>query len=190
MLAIGGRRPARPCRGEGSAAVDAAIAAAATLSSLELARVEIRLPVPLDDCRIFSSSSSSSSGSSSAPAAGRWGGLLLHAAAVAAAAPGGAGIWADLTSNYVFVVGFCGWFLAQFLKIFTKRYKTGVWDPRAFVDSGGMPSSHSALCSSVTTAIAMSQGLGSPLFAVSICFRCGRRWAVGRAAAAAGHSPG
>ena len=80
-------------------------------------------------------------------------------------------MWADLASNYVFCVGFCGWFLAQFLKIFTKRYKTGVWDARAFFDSGGMPSSHSALCSSVTTAIAMQQGLGSPLFAVAVCFR-------------------
>lgn len=32
------------------------------------------------------------------------------------------------------------------LQIFTKRIKQGVWDIRAVVDSGGMPSSHSALC--------------------------------------------
>ena len=32
------------------------------------------------------------------------------------------------------------------LQIFTKRIKKGVWDIRAIVDSGGMPSSHSALC--------------------------------------------
>ncbi len=32
------------------------------------------------------------------------------------------------------------------LQIFTKRIKQGVWDIRAIVDSGGMPSSHSALC--------------------------------------------
>lgn len=31
-------------------------------------------------------------------------------------------------------------------QIFTKRLKKGVWDLRAIVDSGGMPSSHSALC--------------------------------------------
>ncbi len=48
-----------------------------------------------------------------------------------------------------------------------------VWDLGAFFDSGGMPSSHSSLCSSVTTAIAMQQGLGSPLFSVAVCFRCG-----------------
>ncbi|EFN59036.1 hypothetical protein CHLNCDRAFT_137734 [Chlorella variabilis] len=100
------------------------------------------------------------------------GSLLLCAAAAAGPLRSSASsVWADLASNYVFCVGFCGWFLAQFLKIFTKRYKTGVWDARAFFDSGGMPSSHSALCSSVTTAIAMQQGLGSPLFAVAVCFR-------------------
>jgi hypothetical protein len=33
------------------------------------------------------------------------------------------------------------------LQIFTRRFKTGKWDVRAIVDSGGMPSSHSALCS-------------------------------------------
>lgn len=99
------------------------------------------------------------------------GSLLLCAAAAAGPLRSSASsVWADLASNYVFCVGFCGWFLAQFLKIFTKRYKTGVWDARAFFDSGGMPSSHSALCSSVTTAIAMQQGLGSPLFAVAVCF--------------------
>jgi hypothetical protein len=32
-------------------------------------------------------------------------------------------------------------------QIFTRRFKTGKWDVRAIVDSGGMPSSHSALCS-------------------------------------------
>lgn len=112
---------------------------------------------------------------SSLDARQRLGSSLLLAAAVAAPVPGGGGaasIWADLMSNYVFCVGFCGWFTAQFLKIFTKRYKTGVWTARAFFDSGGMPSSHSALCSSVTTAIAIQQGLGSPLFAVAVCFRC------------------
>lgn len=32
------------------------------------------------------------------------------------------------------------------LQIFTKYLKKGVWDLKAIVDSGGMPSSHSALC--------------------------------------------
>lgn len=78
--------------------------------------------------------------------------------------------FADLGQNYVFMAGFWGWFLAQSCKIFTKRWRKGVWDLKAIVDSGGMPSSHSALCSAITTATAMEFGLGSSLFAVSIAF--------------------
>ena len=85
----------------------------------------------------------------------------------AAILPGGG--FADLGKNYVFMAGFWGWFLAQtckvqaavaavecklwytymcvMLQIFTKRWRKGVWDLKAIVDSGGMPSSHSALCS-------------------------------------------
>lgn len=78
--------------------------------------------------------------------------------------------WNQISSNYVFVVGFWGWFLAQFFKIFTKWYKTGVFSPSAFFDSGGMPSSHSSLCSAMTTAVALRHGLGSSLFAACTCF--------------------
>lgn len=78
--------------------------------------------------------------------------------------------WNQISSNYVFVVGFWGWFLAQFFKIFTKWYKTGIFSPSAFFDSGGMPSSHSSLCSAMTTAVAQSHGLGSSLFAACTCF--------------------
>ncbi|KAL0035097.1 hypothetical protein WJX79_000219 [Trebouxia sp. C0005] len=78
--------------------------------------------------------------------------------------------FADLGQNYVFMAGFWGWFLAQSCKIFTKRWRKGVWDLKAIIDSGGMPSSHSALCSAITTATAMEFGLGSSLFAVSLAF--------------------
>jgi acid phosphatase family membrane protein YuiD len=93
--------------------------------------------------------------------------FLLAAAPVALIPPTA---WEQLGGNYVFMTGFCGWFLAQFLKIFTKWYKTGIFSVKAFVDSGGMPSSHSSLCSAVTTAVALQQGLGSPLFAMCTCF--------------------
>jgi len=33
-----------------------------------------------------------------------------------------------------------------FLQVFTWRFKKGVWDLRAIVQPGGMPSSHSSLC--------------------------------------------
>ena len=74
----------------------------------------------------------------------------------------------DLLLNRTFWAGFWAWFFAQFLKvrhssrcvnaglecilirvrpqIFTEFYKKGVFDITAFCKSGGMPSSHSALC--------------------------------------------
>ncbi|KAG2498826.1 hypothetical protein HYH03_003019 [Edaphochlamys debaryana] len=76
----------------------------------------------------------------------------------------------DLLTNRVFLVGFWAWFCAQFFKIFTKRFKKGVWDLGAVLESGGMPSSHSSLCAGITTAVAIQEGLGSPLFAACMCF--------------------
>jgi len=81
----------------------------------------------------------------------------------------GAGL-GDLLNSVVFMSGFCAWLLAQSGKIFTTRYKTGIWDIRALYQSGGMPSSHSSLCSGITTAVALHEGLGSPLFAACIAF--------------------
>ncbi|GMH44866.1 hypothetical protein BSKO_12818 [Bryopsis sp. KO-2023] len=82
--------------------------------------------------------------------------------------PGGG--WADLWKNRIFVAGLLAWFLAQFGKIFTKRFTKGVWDLMAFRDSGGMPSSHSAMSMAVTTAIALDVGMQSPMFTVALCF--------------------
>ena len=46
-------------------------------------------------------------------------------------------------------------------QIFTRRYKTGVWDLTAFVDSGGMPSSHSSLCTVRSRASSLVASCGS-----------------------------
>lgn len=94
--------------------------------------------------------------------------LHLMAALVLPTLPGG-GI-NDIFTNRVFLAGFWAWFTAQTLKIFTKRLKKGVWDIRAIVDSGGMPSSHSALCAGITTAIAFQSGFGSTAFAMAVAF--------------------
>jgi len=82
--------------------------------------------------------------------------------------PGGG--FQDLLANRVLITGFIAWFAAQFGKIFTWRFKKGTWDLKAIVQPGGMPSSHSSLCSGVTTALALQEGLSSPLFAVSMAF--------------------
>eukprot|EP01023_Acetabularia_acetabulum_P045977 TRINITY_DN4693_c0_g3_i2.p1 TRINITY_DN4693_c0_g3~~TRINITY_DN4693_c0_g3_i2.p1 ORF type:complete len:227 (+),score=14.64 TRINITY_DN4693_c0_g3_i2:109-789(+) len=76
----------------------------------------------------------------------------------------------DLLGNTVLIAGFWGWFFAQFLKIFSRRYETGKWDITAFVDSGGMPSSHSSLSVAMTTSVAIVNGFSSSLFALAVCF--------------------
>jgi uncharacterized protein len=77
---------------------------------------------------------------------------------------------AALASNSVFMAGFWAWAAAQVAKVFTKRATAGVWDVSALADSGGMPSSHSALAVAVTAAAGRTLGLASATFAVALCY--------------------
>ncbi|MFT4414147.1 divergent PAP2 family protein [Fredinandcohnia humi] len=60
--------------------------------------------------------------------------------------------------------------LAQFLKIPIKMAKTGKWDWRTMIETGGMPSSHSAGVSSLATFIALQRGITTIDFALSSIF--------------------
>lgn len=72
------------------------------------------------------------------------------------------------TSSFALLVSpFAGWIAAQLLKfIFTLR-KDGITFHDA-IQSGGMPSSHSAFMSSLATAIGISQGISSATFAITV----------------------
>ena len=59
---------------------------------------------------------------------------------------------------------------AQFVKIPIHFLLVKKLDWTLMTSMGGMPSSHSAAVSALTTAIAYESGLGSPLFAVSAIF--------------------
>lgn len=61
-------------------------------------------------------------------------------------------------------------FFAQFVKIPIHFLLTKKLDWKLMTSTGGMPSSHSAAVTALTTAIAFETGLGSPLFAVSAIF--------------------
>lgn len=99
------------------------------------------------------------------------GGTPAGLGGLAAAAPlAMGGPVAALLGNRVFVAGFLGWFAAQSLKIPTTFIKTGKWKPKAFFTSGGMPSSHSALCMAITSSVATLHGLGSSLFPICLGF--------------------
>ncbi|MFC4425580.1 divergent PAP2 family protein [Deinococcus navajonensis] len=59
---------------------------------------------------------------------------------------------------------------AQVLKVLLLLLIEGRWRPGAFMETGGMPSSHSAMVSALATGVGLTQGFGSPLFAVSAVF--------------------
>ncbi|MFT8322203.1 MAG: divergent PAP2 family protein [Bacillus sp. (in: firmicutes)] len=59
---------------------------------------------------------------------------------------------------------------AQGLKIPLYFFKTGKWKPGLFFQTGGMPSSHSAGVSSLTTFIALKKGIHSCDFALSLIY--------------------
>ncbi|WP_246942003.1 divergent PAP2 family protein [Bacillus pinisoli] len=60
--------------------------------------------------------------------------------------------------------------LAQFIKIPIKKIKTGKWDWGTFVETGGMPSSHSAGVTSLATFIALKRGVPTIDFALASVF--------------------
>lgn len=61
-------------------------------------------------------------------------------------------------------------FFAQLIKIPIHLIIERKFKPELFLSTGGMPSSHSAAVTALTTAIAFESGLSSPLFAVSAVF--------------------
>lgn len=64
----------------------------------------------------------------------------------------------------ILLSAFAAWLIAQASKsIFTKTKKP-------FFRCGGMPSAHSAFTSALTTAIGITQGINSALFAVTLAF--------------------
>lgn len=62
------------------------------------------------------------------------------------------------------------WFIAQIIKIVLTFYSSKKIDLTRFVGSGGMPSSHTAFVTALSTSIGRIYGWESPIFAVSLCF--------------------
>jgi acid phosphatase family membrane protein YuiD len=72
--------------------------------------------------------------------------------------------------NRILLAAIAGWFLAQLAKLIAELARTGRIDLRYMTSTGGMPSAHSALVTSLTTAIGREIGVNSPIFAVSAVF--------------------
>ncbi|ADU31640.1 divergent PAP2 family protein [Evansella cellulosilytica] len=65
----------------------------------------------------------------------------------------------------LFTIGF-----AQFIKVPLQYLATKRFDWSLLTSTGGMPSSHSGAVTALSTAIALEEGVGSPLFAISAIF--------------------
>ena len=74
----------------------------------------------------------------------------------------------DFFGNYMLMSAVVAWLSAQIIKIFTGVFQNRKMSLRVLLFStGGMPSSHAAAVVALATAIGLSQGFGSPLFAIS-----------------------
>lgn len=74
----------------------------------------------------------------------------------------------QIIGNPVLFVGLFCWALAQFLKVPIEYILHHKWNWGLWFSSGGMPSSHSALITSVTFSIGMFYGFDTPLFALAV----------------------
>ena len=71
--------------------------------------------------------------------------------------------------QYRFIaVPICLWIGIQTFKVVYTYFEKKKWEFKRFWGAGGMPSSHSAVVSCITTLIGKSEGIKSPLFALSM----------------------
>lgn len=74
----------------------------------------------------------------------------------------------NIFQNRVLEVMLSAWLLAQVIKIPLDFLYTRRWNWALLLSVGGMPSSHSALVTSATTAIGLYHGFDSPIFALGV----------------------
>jgi acid phosphatase family membrane protein YuiD len=73
----------------------------------------------------------------------------------------------DLADNSVLWWGLAACGIAQLSKLAVELVRHRRWRPAVLLETGGMPSSHSALMTGTAAAIGWSEGFQSPLFALS-----------------------
>ena len=71
-------------------------------------------------------------------------------------------------NNYPVVAMFTAWFIAQSLKLITFGIKEKRFDYGFVFRLGGMPSSHSASAAACMTAVGLTAGFDSPVFAIAL----------------------
>lgn len=69
-----------------------------------------------------------------------------------------------------FIVPFAVWFFIQLFKLIYDLVTTKQFNFKRILGAGGMPSSHSAVVTSLATMIGISEGIDSPIFALAVIF--------------------
>jgi uncharacterized protein len=73
----------------------------------------------------------------------------------------------ELFSNHILIAAAVAWTIAQTVKVPLEFLRTRRWNWALLFRAGGMPSSHSALVTSVAHGIGLYYGFDSPAFAVA-----------------------
>lgn len=76
---------------------------------------------------------------------------------------------ANSTYNIILIT-LIAWFIAQSLKVLLGVIREKRFNFKWFVGTGGMPSSHAAAVSALTTSLGLYAGFSSPLFALALLF--------------------
>lgn len=75
-------------------------------------------------------------------------------------------------NNKYLIIPIVLWFLIQTFKVITELIKTKKLNFKRIMGAGGMPSSHSAVVTSIATLIGKDAGFDSMLFALSVILAC------------------
>jgi hypothetical protein len=76
----------------------------------------------------------------------------------------------EILDNHVLLITLCSSLIAQILKIFIELAQFRQVRLKILFETGGMPSSHSALVSALATGIGRTQGWDTPQFAIATVF--------------------
>ena len=76
----------------------------------------------------------------------------------------------ELFDNAVLTWGLLACGLAQFSKLIVELVQHGQWRPSVLIETGGMPSSHSALVTGTASGVGLQLGFDQPAFAIAVTF--------------------
>jgi acid phosphatase family membrane protein YuiD len=71
---------------------------------------------------------------------------------------------------YYVIISIIAMMVAQTTKLFSKYWFTREWDFNAMFSTGGMPSSHTALVTTLATSFGLIEGFGTSEFAITLVF--------------------